>query len=52
MGQMAFEVRVVTGEEIGEELKRALRARDLEDVRIAGLAARFAATRADRKSVV
>ena len=46
MGQMAFEVRVVTGREIGEELKRALHARDLEDMRIAGLAARFAATRA------
>ncbi|MDQ2943598.1 MAG: HNH endonuclease [Candidatus Dormibacteraeota bacterium] len=42
---MAPDIGVMTDDEVSDELRRALRARDREDLRIAGLAARFAATK-------
>ena len=43
MEQVASDVDAMTDEEVSEELRRELHESDLRDVRIAGLAARFAA---------
>ena len=46
MGQVPCDIDATTDDEIANELKRALHARNLDDVRVAGLAARFAAGKA------
>ncbi len=46
MGQVPCAIDATTDDEIADELRRALHARNLDDVRVAGLAARFAAGKA------